>query len=63
MQFNKELESINWKRALNFSAKEVNYKFEKFFDIESLLNIHAPLRKLTNAEIKFQRKPWITLGI
>ena len=31
--------------------------------IETLLDIYAPIRKLTKAELKLKSKPWLTKGI
>ena len=52
------------KKLLKKNRKKTNASFITFFDIfELLLDIHAPLKKLSCSEVKFYLKPWITPGI
>ena len=55
---------IDWDKSLNLNKGDLNSSFDVFVKkLESLLDIHAPIRKLTKKENKALNKPWITLGI
>ena len=43
---------------------QTNQSFDRFFNMyETLLDTHAPLKKLTNTEVKLHLKSWLTNGI
>ena len=46
--------ALSEKSKVNFSVNQYLSK------IDSLLEIHAPLKKLNKKELKFLTKPWIT---
>ena len=59
-----DLKSINWNKHLNLEKNDVNYSLNKLLDIyNAILNRHAPIKKISNKEIKLKTKPWITKGI
>ena len=52
-QFKSELCNINWKSVLEINKKDVNFSFSKFFEtLNTLLQKHAPLKKLSNKDKK-----------
>ena len=62
--FQRDLENINWDRALKINKNQTIQSFERFFNVlETLLDASAPLKKLTNKEVKLHLKPWLTNGI
>ena len=62
--FQRDLENINWDRALKIDENETNQSFDTFFNVfETLLDAHVPLKKLTNKEVKLHLKPWLTIAI
>ena len=62
--FQRDLENINQDRALKIDKNQTNQFSDRFFNIfEALVDAHAPLKKLTNKEIKLHLKPWPTNGI
>ena len=51
-------------RALKIDENQTNQLFDIFFNaFETLLDTNAPLKKLTNKEVKIHLKPWLTNGI
>ena len=55
---------INWDDVLKLENENADETFQHFYDkINSLLDKYAPIRKMTNREIKTKSKPWITTGI
>ena len=62
--FDYKLNQINWNAILEIDKKDIDTSFNNFFlTFNSLLQQHAPIKKLSNKEIKTLRKPWITSGI
>ena len=58
-----DLKSTDWDKALPLNQSQTK-SFEVFFHIfETLLEIYAPLKKLSHSELKLLSKPWITHGI
>ncbi len=58
-----EVRLINWGDVLP-ETEDVNLIFESFHDkLSNIINMHAPLRKLSKKEIRIEAKPWITNGI
>ena len=51
-------------QLLEIDKKDIDLSFSKFLsNFNNLLLQYAPLKKLSNKEIKTLRKPWITTGI
>ncbi|EDO43021.1 predicted protein [Nematostella vectensis] len=58
-----DMQAINWEHCFSH-CKDVNDYFDSFYaSVESIIDKHAPLKKLSRKEIKFLSKPWITTGI
>ena len=56
--FLNDVQNIDWDQALTTDKKLVNKSFDKFFNIfELLLDTHAPLKRLSNVELKYLSKP------
>ena len=61
-----EVSKVNWEELLTSESGvlDINTVFHNFYlCISNLINKHAPLRKLTQKEIKSLSKPWVTPGI
>ena len=60
-----DFSAINWLAILPSSTSaSVNEVFQSFFDhVNSIIDKHVPLRKLTKKEVKSLSKPWITAGL
>ena len=55
---------VNWKETIKTENNDPNFSFNEFENkVNSIIDKHIPLRKLTKQEIKQHFKPWITLGI
>ena len=59
------LQTIRYMRRIDpsfFSCTfNVNITFENYLNtVNTLINSHAPLKKLSKKQVKFQQKPWIT---
>ena len=62
--FQRDLENINWDRALKINENHTNQSFDRFFNVfETILDAYAPLKKLTNKEVKLHLNLWLTNGI
>lgn len=62
--FDFELENKDWKSILEIDKKDIDISFNNYMlTFSNLLQQHAPLKKLSNKEIKTLKKPWITTGI
>ena len=62
--FLNDVQNIDWDQALKTDKKLVDKSFDKFFKtFELLLETHVPLKRLSNAEVKFSSKPWTTNAI
>ena len=56
-RFLDDLSIQNWKNDM----QDVSEKYNDFiWHLESCVNIHAPIKKLSKKEIKMKIKPWIT---
>ena len=59
-----DLLAIDWDETLNLNKKNVNHSFDSLFNnINKLLNIYAPYKKITKKEHDLQLNPWLTPGI
>ena len=62
--FDFELKNTDWNATLEIDKKDIDLSFSKFLsNFNNLLLQYAPLKKLSNKEIKTLRKPWITTRI
>ena len=56
--------SIDWKALLKIEQQNINFSLETYLSkINSLLDTHAPLKKISKYKLKFKTKPWITPGL
>ena len=56
--------AIDWSTKIDLNANQVNSSFENFLNvINSLLDEHAPMKKVSKHRLKFRNKPWITKAI
>ena len=56
--------SIDWKALLKIEQQNINFSLETYLSkINSLLDTHAPLKKISKYKLKFRTKPWITPGL
>ena len=57
--FNKD-----WSDVLQLDQQDVNLSINSFLDnMNSILNKHAPLKRVNKYKLKFKSKPWITPAI
>ena len=57
-----DVQAIEWENM--FKEKDVNQIFDSFYSvINTTIDKHAPLKRLSKKEAKFQSKPWISQGI
>ena len=62
--FLQDFEKINWNQVLQLNKNHVNTTFENYLNtVNTLINSHAPLKKLNKKQRKFQQKPWIAKEI
>ena len=53
--------NIDWEAELQIEKNDVNYSTEKLFsNMNTIIDRHMPVRKLTTKECKQKIKPWIT---
>ena len=58
-----DFNQLNWEQILCNEENDVNFSVNKYLSkIDSLLDTHAPFKKLNKKELKFLIKPWITQG-
>ena len=63
-RFNDELSEIDWDQIIANGANCVNKLFSSFYNkYNTIVNKHAPMKKLSNSKAKQLSKPWITSGI
>ena len=59
--FPEDLKNLNWDRVLELNKNNTNRSFKKLFEtIEKLLDVYAPVSKLSKSKIKLRSKPWLT---
>ena len=59
-----DFNKVNWKQILCNEENDVNFSMNKYLSkIDSLLDIHAPFKKLNKKKLKFLTKPWITQSL
>ena len=60
-KFISDFNQTHWEQILSTKKSDVNFSMNQYLSkIDSLLEIHAPLKKLNKKELKFLTKPWIT---
>ena len=60
-QFHLDLSNMNWNDTLKLELNNPNLSFNSFSNsLNSLINKHIPLRRVTKKEKENPRKPWIT---
>ena len=56
--FLEDFEKINWNQVLQLNQDNVNITFKTYLNtVNTLINYHAPLKKLNKKQRKFQQKP------
>ena len=61
-EFQEEINRIDWSSL--FQNQSVNVQIRLFLDkVNDILNVMAPIRKLTKREQKLKINPWITTGL
>ena len=56
--------AVDWTSKLKLNDKNIDYSFNIFLDnTTTLLDKHAPLKKISKYKLKFRNKPWITKAI
>ena len=59
-----DFNQINWEQILCNENNDVNFSMNEYLSkIDSLLDTHVPIKKLSQKELKFPTKPWITQGL
>ena len=59
-----DLLQINWQNFITTRNRSFNENFYEFFKtLESIINDHAPIKKLTKKEVSLKSKPWINKQI
>ena len=62
--FISDFNQINWEQILCSEENDVTFSINKYLSkIDSLLDTHAPFKRLSKKELKFLTKPWITKGL
>ena len=63
-KFTQDFQNYDWKGKLELDKEDPDTSFDIFFDkISSLVDQHAPMKKLTKRQLKCTNKPWLTRGI
>ena len=63
-EFKKHLKSIPWENILSQVNLSASSAFDLFFkQINTLLDQHAPIHKLSKKQISLKKKPWISKSI
>ena len=59
-----DLLEIDWNTTLQTNKNDPDFSFNQFYEkINSIIDNHLPLKKVSKKELKQQFKPWITTGI
>ena len=62
--FTSDYNSVNWTDLLKLEQENVNFSLESYLNkINSILDTHAPFKKVNKYKLKLKTKPWITPGI
>ena len=53
--------NVNWDEVIDLNKIDVNFSMNNFMSkFNEILDIHMPLRKISNREFKQKYKPWVT---
>ena len=64
VDFLNDANRLKWNSVLELNKNNTNRSFDKFYETtEKLLDVYAPITRLSKAETKLSSKPWITNGI
>ena len=56
-----DFENAIWDEIIDVNRENVNLSIKNYlYNIDLLLETHAPLKRLNKQKLKFQQKPWIT---
>ena len=56
--------SVDWENLIKSNSGNVDQSFVSFLaKFNSILDLYAPLKKISKQKLKFRNKPWITLGL
>ena len=59
-----DLLEIDWIKTLQLNKNDPNFSFDQFYEnVNNIIDMHLPLKKVSKKELKQQFKPWITAGI
>ena len=59
-----EVLEIDWNDKIQLNKNDPNLSFKQLYStVDSLINKHMPLQKLTKKELKLKEKPWISKQI
>ena len=59
-----DLLEIDWIETLQLNKNDPNFSFDQFYEnVNNIIDMHLPLKKVSKKELKQQFKPWITAGI
>ena len=54
----------NWSEILQLDQHNVNLSMDSYLDhMNTILDIHAPYKKVSKYKLRFKLKPWITLAL
>ena len=63
-KFTTDFHQTDWHRLLATELNDPDKSFENFYNrLNGLIDLHAPLKKLSKKQIKKGGKPWITKGL
>ena len=62
-RFNDELSEADWNPIITNGTNCANKLFSSFYKYNTIVNKHAPMKKLSKRKAKQLSKPWITNGI
>ena len=63
-KFISDFNQIKWEQILYNENNDVNFSMNEYLSkIDSLLDAHAPIKKINKKELEFLTKPWITEGL
>ena len=62
--FSQDIKNVNWENILEIEKRDPNLSLEKLLTkMNTILDKHLPLKKLSKQEILKKDKPWITKGL
>ena len=62
--FSQDIKNVNWENILEIEKRDPNLSLEKLLTkMNTILDKHLPLKKLSKQEILQRDKPWITKGL